>query len=317
MAGVDSSQKQQPFHVSLTDDRILRSVYDLHFLTTIQIVRLHYSTSSSNYAGERLKRLASAGYLTTFPAPRTSLAGKSALVYGVTTKAIRYLQDAGYDAGERRVRPSERPIGDQFTLHTLAVNDILIAATLLEQIRPEVSIAARRHERDLKHDAGARIVVGKTDASEKTYVVPDAWIEFRLGAPGGKRLQRPVWLELDRGSENVRSFKRKIRGIVGYYEAGHYERIFGTRHISVAVAIAGTPGPRSEELLSKRMKDVTRWIEEELSELDKAGWGSVFYIGAAEPGSELDPMTFFCAPRWRVPFQSAPISLLDLPRSGS
>jgi Replication-relaxation len=318
MAGVNASKKQQPFHVSLTDDRILRSIYDFHFVTTQQLVRLHYSKSSHNYVRERLKGLVEAEYLMTFPAPRTSLAGKSALVYQLTVKAIRYLQQAGYDANDRRLRPSERPIGDQFTLHTLAINDVLIAARLLDQAEDDISTAAMRHERDLKRTASAHIPTGKDDPSdEKTYVIPDAWVEFRLGKAGGKRMQRPVWLEIDRSSENIRSFKRKIRGIVGYYEAGHYERIFGTKHISVAVAVVQTIEGSVHGAGSKRIKDVTRWIEEELRELGEPGWNSVFYIGPLEDGNELDAIDFFLSPRWHVPFHDSPISLLDLPSSDS
>jgi hypothetical protein len=61
-----------------------------------------------------------------------------------------HLQRAGAEVSQR-FRPSEhRAQSLLFLAHTLAVNDVLIAAELPERLSPRATLVAVRHERDLK-----------------------------------------------------------------------------------------------------------------------------------------------------------------------
>jgi hypothetical protein len=316
MAGVEGAKLRQPFHASLVDDGIIKDIYEFHFVTVRQFVRLHYRSSSVNYARERLSRLVAARYLSTFPAPRHSLAGKSQLVYQLTRRALRYLGAIGYDTSHR-LRLLEAPRGDIFTLHALGISELMIGARLLASHRRDIRLTSMRHERDLKRTAARYVATGAAGAKhERTYVVPDAWLEFHLQAASGKAVQQPIWVEWDRGSAGIRKLREKCRGIVRYVEQGHYERVFGTKRLRVGVAIDGS-AYADPERADKRVKDVVRWIEEELSALGKGGMGKVFAVCHVERPDQLDAKQFFLAPTWSVPYHDSPISLLNLPEYGS
>src|SRR5947209_3761369 len=160
MAGVNpTSRKRQRYVVSLIDDAILRLLFEFHVLPAKQVTLLRYSPKSITHVREQLKHLTDAGYLQRSYLPRAGAQGRAEAVYELRTPALRYLADLGFDV-QGRPRPAERVYGGQFLLHTLAGNQVLIAARLLERKYPSLHVERIRHERDLKRAAGLSVTTG-------------------------------------------------------------------------------------------------------------------------------------------------------------
>jgi hypothetical protein len=312
-ARTSTSSKRTPYSPTLVDDRVLQAVYELHFLTVDQLTRLLYAKSSRNYVGEIAKRLTDAGYLQRSWLPRPGAQGRATALYLLARKGMTYLEGLGHEVAPR-ARPSEHAMhGAQFLLHTLAVNDVLIAARLLEQRAEGLALSGMRHERDLKRTAAVRFKPGEVDPGSSVYVVPDGWLDLRADRGTGRITQFPLWLEVDRGTEGTKKIKEKIRGIVAYYNGGHYERLFGTRHMQV-VFLAEQAALGSAHQAAHRSQQLRRWCEEELTSIGQLVFGPVFRFGVLPPGDALDPVAFFTAPHCLVPFSPSPIPLLVLPQ---
>lgn len=278
---------------SLVDDAILAAVADLHFLTAQQVCRLQYSPGSLTYVRSRLKRLVDTGYLLAFPAPRPSIAGHSAWVYCLGHRGLRHLRGLGRDLG-RRARPSEhRRHGDLFLLHTLAINDVLIAAQHLATAIDGCHLAAFRHERELKHTP----MVVTTARNEQLSVIPDAWLDLRVH----DREQVCVLLELDRGTEDQRPFRRKVRGLLAASH-GAYQALFGTQSLTIAVATIAGP---------HRLHALRQWIEHELRSVHREAEGDLFRLTQLPDGA-LIGKDLFLSLCWSRPFDSRPAPLVPV-----
>jgi Replication-relaxation len=95
-----------------------------------------------------VKQLTDNEYLFSLPIPVTR--GKSPLVYTLARKGLNYLKEHGFDVREY-FRPSkEQEKSYLFLQHTLAINDVLIAASNLHNVAPDYSLRAFIHERVLK-----------------------------------------------------------------------------------------------------------------------------------------------------------------------
>ncbi len=55
--------------LSEREEEIIQAVYSYRFLTVKQVARLFFAATSTNYAGEYLKRLTDSGLLSRFPLP--------------------------------------------------------------------------------------------------------------------------------------------------------------------------------------------------------------------------------------------------------
>jgi DNA-binding PadR family transcriptional regulator len=307
-AGVETSKTR--YIVNQVDDRLLRAVFAFHFLTVDQATRLLYAKGSKTYVSEALKRLTDAGFLQKGYLPRPGSQGRARALYELSRRGLHYLEEQGIDTS-LRARPSKRPYhAAAFDLHTLAVNDVLIAARLLEKQTTQVQVAVIRHERDLKKTASVQITTDTERADKRVYVVPDGWIDFRTPSGG----QYPIWLELDRGTEGVKKIKQKVRSIVAYYTQGHYERHFHTKKLRCVAFVVDHTALPGKNAASQRVAQLTRWIGEELKEQGKSSWHKTFAVGVLADPPDGDPRGLFCAPVFQSPGVPSPISLLDLPR---
>lgn len=230
------------------DEAMVRAVATFHFLTVEQVTRLFYHHGSLTHVRGKLKRLSDLGYLQRLRVPRTS-AGNPPWVYHLARGGIRALQQSeGLERGESlRFRPAEqREHAYLFLAHTLAVNDVLIAATLLSRTVPQAVLAELQHERDLRQTP----VRVRTSAGESMSVIPDAWLDFHLA----QRARMSIVLELDRGTVGQRAFKRKLRGLLAY-AAGPYQEAFGTSSLTIAIATTAS---------ASRAKQLRTWCEQVL-----------------------------------------------------
>lgn len=292
-----------PFHFKPRHEAILRGLHTYYFLTIPQMLHvLGFSAKSSTHAWELCNELRQQSYIKPYPFPHTVPVGRPAQVWVLDRKGCLYLRDLGLEVGTHLRTVSEPEYGYLFLKHTLFVNDLLIAASLLPRQRPSVDMAEMRHERALKRESASvpiRVKVQGEWKEKPRGVVPDGWLDFRVTDPHRKIWRQPVLLELDRGTEDQRAFREKVQALVRY-AAGPYKEQFGTEFVTVAVVT--TEG-------QKRLGDLVRWCEAELTEQQVQQEADLFRLCCLPEA--FDPAMLFFAPLWRRPFDPTLTALLS------
>ena len=284
---------ETPYMLTSRDNDILEAVYKFHYLTVPQVTRLIYGTKLDHYTNEQLKRLTDAGYLFRFPLP-DSKRGNKQLIATLATKGIKHLKDIGKEY-EVYFRPGDTPPSILHLQHELVLNDFLIAASLLPKVEQSITLAKLLHGWQLRH-----MPMTVNLNSQNTGVVGDGWLDFRIHI-GKDIYQSAVWVELDRGSEYAKQFKRKIRGLVEAVRSPEYQELFGTDSVTIAFAI-----PAGET----RVNTMREYVKEVLSEMGRHTDSSLFYFTCLP--KELNPKTLFTSPVWYSVNHDTPVPLLDL-----
>jgi len=271
---------QKPFVVKPAHETILKSVYTYSYLTAKQVCRLHYSPGSFTRVEQLLKELKDNTYLHWDFLPVKRRFGSSPAYYRLAKRGVSYLRMLGFDTSILPYPSEKKEVKTIFLPHTMAVNDVLIASSLLPRFAPDITLVEMRHELLLKR-------------TMKSPVIPDGWLDFRRDNE-----QTCFWLEVDRGTEDVKVFRQKIRALVTFAQTS-YQAVFGTSSITILVATtAGTV----------RLNTIRKWIEQELTEMQQTREADLFRI-AAIPEGELDPMRLFFDSCWACPFGTTTLPL--------
>lgn len=210
------------------DDIMPVGLYHLHLLTAAQLTRLYYSMGSYKTIRQRLHDLAEAGYVVIDAIPEKFHRGPN--YYTLGTKGFQYLKDIGLDIGSSLRSSKETNKGYLHIQHLLELNDILIAALRICQIRNGLGVYRFLHERELKRKPYKVMQQGQTYG-----LVPDGFIDFHLKRDGKPDLSLPVLLEHDRGFERERQFKQKIAAYRAFLQSGAYKQHFNVEGITVLV----------------------------------------------------------------------------------
>jgi len=189
-------------------------------------------------------------------------------VYTLNARGREYMRLQGLSV-PRRFKASERVCKP----HTLAVNQVLTLARVLERQNPWVKLAAFRHEQYLI-ERPMWIPLTKT---QTVGLSPDLWLDFR-GTTSG-RFTFCVEVNLTEVTEKV--WRNKIRAYLHCLPV--YKRMFGTAVLQVVVICATrenfpkreTPfetrsealqirGPQAKERW-QRVQNLKAWTEKELT----------------------------------------------------
>ncbi len=292
--------------LTAVEETLLSGLYTYDFLTVRQAQRLYYAKSSINYVGERLGEIVKKGYAEQHFLPRRSKAGRAPAVFCLSAKGNKHFEALGYPP-RKRYTPSEMDdLSYLFWSHTLAVNDIIIAAKQLEKLSPGYTLYQFLHDRDLKKEP---VYVPANLPGKQTGVVPDAWLDFRMPPQQGttEPLEITLVLELDRGSMPIEAMKQKITALLRYID-GPYQDHFHTE--SVTVCFATTAG-------EYRTKQLRTWCEQVLRETARKADSAFFYFTTLPKGNndldlDLDPIELFLRPVWYTPFDTQAKVLLEL-----
>lgn len=172
-------------------------LYHLHMATAEQLTRLHYKAGSINKVKARLKDLTDNGFLQADAQPTKK--GNGPYYYMLDQQGMRYLEDVGCDTSETFRASREGNKHALFVEHTLELNDVLIAAALLERTVPNYRLDSFIHERALKR--WPYKAVWRTEAGAQAFtVIPDTFLDFRSLLPDGRQRRMPLLLEHDRGT---------------------------------------------------------------------------------------------------------------------
>jgi hypothetical protein len=271
----------------LPGDKILRALARYLVLTREQLTRLLYRPTSTTFVGEHLTRLTRQGYLQMHRIPLAIAAGGTPGVWMLAPRGSRYLLDAGVTPLRSQDRPSVLHLW-----HLLALNDALIAFEVLDRTDPRLIVERVRHEHLLRQLA-PRVTLpdGRT-----TTVVPDAWVDVAIAQE-----TMGIALELDRGTEEERQWRRKITALLAL-AAGPYRAAFDAD--SMTVAVLATSGERRAAVLR-------RWTEAELTDCGKEHWAELFWFANADP-AVIEPTDLYLGRRWVRSFDPVPRPLIEL-----
>lgn len=275
---------ESDFAIKPAHEAILTDMYTYYYLTAKQVCRLHYSPGSFTRVEKLLKELRDNGYLQWDFLPVKRRFGSSPAYYMLAKRGIAYLRHVGKDVSLLPYPSEKKQLKSLHIPHTISVNDFLIAASFFPRVAPDVTLYAMRHELFLKR-------------TMKGSVIPDGWLDLRRGNE-----QVCFWLEVDRGTEDSKVFREKIRSIVRFTKTD-YQKAFHT--LSVTVVFATTAG-------SVRVSNMLAWTQQILAEMRETQEGDLFRFGLI-PEGELDPSWLFFEPFWTVPFHDTPLSLLEVP----
>lgn len=277
--------------LTAADEVILRALHAYRYLTAAQLTRLLYAPGSLTYVQTKLKGLRERGVVQAIFLPRRTQAGSAPSVYTLARAGQRQVAQLGITIPPRARPGEETGRSYLFLSHTLAVNDVVIAAALLTRHQNAVQLAAWQHEHEIKH----RPLAVSLGHNKRQLVVPDAWLDFRV--PGGEQVC--VLLELDRGTEDRSQWTKKLAGLLAALQ-GPYQAAFDTD--SAVVAVLTTAGDvRAGALLA--------WSESVLKEQHQERLAQAFCFQAAQPGA-VSPQDLFLAPSWRAPFQPDRVPLV-------
>lgn len=271
---------------------ILHALLRYHCMSIGQVTRLLYARSSGNWVQAKLRTLYDAGYLDRDRLPTRRADGPKPLYYVLTRKGQLALAAEG-EAIPPRARPYRIHAWDlPHIAHLLAVNEVLIAATLLHDTQPAVEVSRWLHDLDLK----ARPTTITDAAGSRRLVVPDAFIDFLVRVGDGYRV--PVCLELDRNTEKQRQFSQKIANLLRFAH-GPYQEAFGRQ--SVTFCIVATKGP-------EHLGRLIAWTEAALVAQGAEEQGDFFQLATfpldwdVPDDQRPTPAELFLAPRWSMPF---------------
>lgn len=292
--------RQKSFSIRPVHDILLRGsldvpigLYQLHIATAEQLCRLHYQPGCIKAVKARLKELEDHGYVQHDVIPGKEF--RKPYYYTITAKAARYLHLAGLSTEAFRATGTDKH--GLFVDHALELNDMIIAAALLKKGGSGFYLYNFIREHSLKRQP-YKATWRENGHSETHNLIPDALLDFRY-SDGQRQLRLPVLLEHDRGTEQQRYFRRRIRAYIAFLEAGAQQDMFGAQVVTIAFStFAG----------EFRLAQMRQWAKQELGERDASIIQSFVFANLSRPPQ---PHTTWLEPLWHTPFDGEPVALLS------
>lgn len=263
-------------------------LFQLQLATAEQLTRLHYSPKSIKLVKKRLKVLTQHGYVQADAIP-TRTHG-TPFYYTMSAKGMKYLESLGIDTSEAWRQTREVDKHALFLYHTLEINDVIIAAALLQRTEPKFYLHQFTHERELKRHP-VRVQWDGEHGRQTYTVIPDAFLDFRVS---GTKLGLHVLLEHDRGTEEQYRFKQKIRAYLVYLKADGDVQQFGKP--PAIVAFTTFEG-------AARLEKMRDWTQQVLAAANEGVTLGSRFLFAAMP-KPLLPGTAWLEPQWHLAYDS-------------
>jgi len=287
--------------VTPVHDLLLHDLNTLHRATAEQLTRLNYKMGMLTTVKARLKDLSDNRYVLPLSHPSIRLP----YMYALDRKGLNHLASQGVDVREYFRPSSEEDSAKNFLFreHMLAISDILIHSLLFEKTEPSYRISSMLHERVFKNNP-IKATYERNNREETRTIVPDAYLEFVHTREPGKEETIPVMWELDRGTEDQKFFRRRIRAYSVFLRSRAFKTLFSIENITIAFATTKN---------HNRMKQMREWTRKELAASSEPLWlGQLFlFTSLPENIGEIEPRQLFLDPIWYLPSDDEnPVSLL-------
>jgi Replication-relaxation len=306
--------ENQPFIFKPHHLRILTAIFHHHYMTAEQVTRLLYSQGNASTVRSYLPHLEKAGYLATRYLHRTTPLGSLPKLYTLDRRGFNVLKKQGLDMPKRFRRLEEKDTASTFLPHTLAVNDVLIAAETLHKQYPAITLYGYKHELLLKQEQPITITVEKRTAEGKLLldidgkammetirIVPDLFLDVRIHQPDREKPYRCcLLLEIDLNTEGQRKIRQKVRAFLAFIKSGACLARFGTKLPTVGF-INVTGG-------EKRRDELKAWTEAELKLTKEPHFWTELFVFTSLPEKPAlpDGDALFLSPVWYTPFRKQP-----------
>lgn len=277
-------------------------LYHLHMATARQLCRLHYADGSFKAVREKLRILHEHKYVQLDAVPVKSVkATRSPYLYALDKLGFEYLEAAGMDVYKPFRSSKEIDKAYIFVKHTLELNDIIISAALLKRSHNNVWLESFRHERELK-----RTPYRATWQGGGYNLIPDSLLLFRVTVADGRQGRLPIVIEHDRGSEEQKYFRRRIRAYLHMLRNEGYRQLFGVNGITIAITTSTGV---------ERLKQIREWTARELEETGETQYKHLFYFTLVNPPQKpvdppIDPFQVWVNTTWLPLYNRVPVALL-------
>src|SRR2546421_11466054 len=295
------SVRKKPFVVTPVHDLLLHDLHILQRATAEQLTRLNYKMGMINTVKARLKDLSDNRYVLPLSHPSIRLP----YMYALDRKGLNHLAAQGVDVREY-FRPSQEEDSAKnflFREHMLAISDILIHALLFVRSEPSYRIGAMLHERVFKNTP-IKVEYTRNSRDETKTIVPDCYIAFVYTRPSGKEETIPVLWELDRGTEDQKFFRKRVRAYIVFLKSRAFKTILSVEHITIAFATTKD---------HNRVRQMREWAAKECAATNEPEWLANLFLFTALPENMggIEPRQLFLDPVWYMPTEDDnPVSLL-------
>ncbi len=283
--------KKKTFIVTPVHDMLLRDLNTLQRATAEQLTRLNYKPGMLTTVKARLKDLADNRYVLPLSHPSIRLP----YMYALDRKGLNHLTAQGVDVREY-FRPSQEEDSAKnflFREHMLAIGDILIHSLLFEKTEASYRINTLLHERFFKNHP-IKATSERSNREETRTIVPDAYVEFACTSPKGLEEKIPVLWELDRGTEDQKFFRRRIRSYIVFLKSRAFKTLFAIENITIAFATTKN---------HNRSRQMREWTRKELTATNEPSWLSQLFLFTSLPETmdAIEPRQLFLDPIWYTP----------------
>lgn len=303
MTSGNGSPKRLPrFRRAAALSRCVLTPRDLDTLARVQSYRMLTSgqlqalvPGSGQGLLRRLQKLFHAGFLDRLLPRHVDGGGSARMVYAITNRGIRALQENGLLASASRTDWNAK----NRSLHDLSIGHTL----LVSQVRAVVDLACvKAGMRLLFWKEGSelldRIEVALPEGYTPVPVAPDAF--FAVQDAKGRM---NFFLEADRGTMTVKRFVRKLQAYAAYYRDGRHSDKYGIKHFRV-LTITTTPIRKSNLVSAAR-------AEEGLAGLDR------MFLFSAESQLSLENPECVLSAIWTTLARRETALVVQLPNNGT
>lgn len=294
-----TTMNEEPFFITPVYARLLYGslhmpigLYHLYKASAAQLTRLHHIGKSEKLTKKRLRTLADHDFVQFDARPTAEY--RSPYYYVLSDKAIEQARSLGMTVG-KSYHPSKE-IGQSFLhlLHHLGVNDILIAAAILNRSASQYTLEAFKLERDLAQDKFHAMWQGKGYGT-----VPDLFLDFREALPDGHQRRTPILLEHDGASEGDETIRKKVHAYSAMLASGWYRQRYGVN--AITIAFTTFKGEKHRDKLRE-------WARQELHGQNRSLVSSFLFTAQSQPP---DPQHIWLNPCWYTPYMDdKPVAIL-------
>jgi hypothetical protein len=286
-------------------ERILRAISFCRYMGALDVSYLLYSPGALARVRKTLLALSGGGdfvareYLYRFQLPGE---GNPQRVYTLGSRGRDYLANEVGIPVSWHFRPEAvKHFSHAHVVHSLLVTRVMVAAAVWARGQDWIRLADRRISYEL-WDKPPIVEIAAEGGPKQVKVIPDAWFLFERH--DGKRAS--VLLEIDRGREYQAAFKAHVAARIAFIVSGQYERVFGTRGVTIAYA---TTGERPEYRQS-RLLAMCQWTKEVLASQGRAEWANVFRFCHLSLDETFE-LPLFDGPAWRRIGSEKPVPLFS------
>jgi Replication-relaxation len=238
------------------DDRVFADIYECGGLTSHQISALHYPlnvppeqrvfpiSKASPSCLQRLLQLYQHRYLDRRDQAKRRGQGTSQYIYYLTKKGVeRLARVLDCSVADLPYSPQKKYLSDDFLEHHVLRNDVRVAL-MLAAPKNQAGIITWYTEKYFKRNPLRTVKTAADGKSKPENLEPDDYFHLHSEQPEAHEYHR--FLEIDRGKETgisggdiYRSWTRKVKLYLVYYESGEYTRRFGSRGLCILTVTTG------------------------------------------------------------------------------